>query len=325
LRRGVALAALLALACDLGGDVDHRGRYGFLPGQGPVSTAPLPLRRLLVVESDASADRTRFYLFEGELGSAGIGVEDLRKLALGFNRFDMSFTPPIESPTPAGEGGAGGGDSGGAEVAAPPAEPLTLELDAESVELRALTSEELAAAGAGRFSSALEGTGFRVRAYFGARAGAASFERLSVAGVSYERALSAIELRTELVEAKLAVDYGDPQGLDYLELELSQPLLRTEDEQPLDAGVITRMWSGTVYAPSFELLGNVFAQGCWSLDAPLRLRSTQYAQSYSARPGGDFAVLERRTDQIELAPEDWNEAIGEVPLAGYCAAFERGR
>jgi hypothetical protein len=315
LKRCLALAALLLLACDNGGDVDHRGRYGFLPGQGPVSTAPLPLSRLLVVESDAGAERTRFYWFEGDLGAAGIGVDDLRRLAVGFNRFDMSFATPVENPPPAGEGG-------GANEPEVPVETRTLELDDENVELHSLTSDELARVGAARFAGALEGSDFRIRAFFGALPGAASFHRVAIDTFEHTRQLSPLELEATLVESALAVSYGDPSGLDYIELGLFQPVVRSEDQQPLEAGVITRMWPGTVYSPSFELLSNVFEQACWSLESPLTIRVTQYSQVYSERAEGDVAFLERQSDQLELAPLDWNPAIGDARSVDYCGALE---
>lgn len=306
---------MLALSCDLGGDVDHRGRYAFLPGQGPASTAPLPLDELLIVESDASAGHTRFYLFRGALGKAGIGLDDLQKLALGFGRFDMSFTEALAETGESERGGAAGEPSAQAET-------VTVELGSASVELRAISAAELGATGAARFTRTLEGASFDVRAYFGVHPGAGALERILLDELEHVPALAPLELRAELAGSTLRVHYGEPRGLDYLELGLLQSVVRREDGARLDAGVVTRTFAGTDYAPTFELVTNVFEQGCWSLDAPLIVRATQSAQHYSSLAGGDHAVLERRVDELELAPSAWNEAIAEARAADYCSALE---
>ena len=112
-----ALAASLALSCDFGADVAHRGAYGFLPTAAIPDTALRPLRFLLVVEEDPASERTLFYYFEGDLGRAGIGLESLPRIAARHGRSAMRFTPPLETfaipkPITGGEGGAGGAAGG---------------------------------------------------------------------------------------------------------------------------------------------------------------------------------------------------------------------
>src|ERR1044071_2904174 len=159
-RLALALSCALLVRCDLGGEVGHDRQYAFLSPAGLPSTGARPLERLLVLEADAAAERTLYYFFEGDLGRAGIGVEDLRGIARRFSRFEMRFGIPPESYALPEESDTEG-------------ERATLELrvDGEATTLAEITSDELLPTGASRFASTLG----NARAYFGIRPSAADF------------------------------------------------------------------------------------------------------------------------------------------------------
>jgi hypothetical protein len=319
LARWVALSAL-SLSCDLGGDVQHQGEYGFLPGAEVPATAPRPLNRLLIVEADGAADRTLFYLFSGELGAAGIGLEDLRVLWRRFARYEMHFDPPPESYAAEGAGAAGAAGDG-----ATPEPGLALRIDAETVSLTRLAAAELLATGAARFVASLDGSGGAVLAHFGIWPSARAFDRLHVdtpAGpLDYRAELGPAQLSASRSETELVLAYGALEAPDYVQVELFQRLIRLADEAELEAALGISLPPDIAHAARFSVISSAYSQGCWSGEQPISARLTQVARDYAVRNDGDAAVVFRRLDRIELEPELFSDAFEAGASSSYCSGF----
>ena len=318
--RWAALSAL-SLSCDLGGEVQHRGEYGFLPGAELPATAPRPLNRLLIVEADGAADRTVFYLFSGELGAAGIGLEDLRVLWRRFARYEMHFDPPPESYAAASAGAAGASGDGGAM----PEPGLALRIDGETVSLTPLAGADLPATGAARFVDSLDGSGGPVLAYFGIWPSAGAFDRLQVdspAGpVHYSAELGPARLSASSAETELVLSYGALDAPDYVQVDLFQRLIRLADETELEAALGISLPPEMAHAVRFSVISSAYSQGCWSDEQPISARLTQVARDYAVLDDGDAAVVFRRLDRIELEPELFRDAFEAGAPPGYCGGF----
>ena len=76
-----ALFALALQACNMQADVENLGGYTFLPGAPVVDTTALPLRHLVLVERDTAHEHTLVYYFAGDLGAAGLGLEEAESAA----------------------------------------------------------------------------------------------------------------------------------------------------------------------------------------------------------------------------------------------------
>lgn len=309
LRRLALLGALLA-ACDLGGDVGHDGQYGFFSPAGLPSTTARPLERLLVLEADGTADRTLFYFFEGDLGKAGIGVEDLRGVASRFSRFEMRFGLPPETYARS------------AEVEAERA-TLTLRVDGEPTSLSEVTADELVEIGASRFAPTLG----NVRAYFGVRPSAADFAELELdserGSLAYTPELAAATPELQQSAEALRVEYGSLLRPDYIEVDFFQRIVRTSDDAELDAALFISLWPEWPAIAVNEALELAFAQGCWAADAPLSVRVSQIARSYTTGTTSDVAVVARRLDLALLRPDAWTAGLTLPSLLPYCEAFTR--
>ncbi len=313
-RRLALLATLLCTplsGCDLGGEVGHDGQYGFLSPAGLPGTAARPLERLLVLEADGAADRTLYYFFEGDLGKAGIGVEDLRGVASRFSRFEMRFGMPPENYALVDE----------AEIERA---TLTLRVDGEPTTLSELSAEELVETGASRFGPSHAA----VRVYFGIRPSSAQFSELELdsarGSLAYTPELAATELELTRGADELRVEYGRLSKPDYVEVDLFQPIVRSSDGVELDASLFISLGPEWPAIATNEALDSAFAQGCWSADQPLSVRVSQVARSYTAAPASqpsDLAVIARRLDLTQLAPEQWTRELTLPSLLPYCETF----
>jgi len=317
----------LLVGCDLGGDVAHDGQYGFLPTAGLPGTGARPLERLLVLEADGAADRTLIYYFQGDLGRAGIGVEDLRDISRRFSRFEMRFDfPPAAYPlSPSGTDGQGGegGATDGPSEPEPVRDTVALRIDDEpELALSELDSAELATTGATRFAPAIDAA----RAYFGIRRSSADFVALeldsSPGTLVYEPELAPSRLEIERSDSELRVEYGDLRRPDYVEIDFFQPLLRLADERELDGSARILLWPEWPAVASNEVLESAASQGCWLTDSPLSVRATQVARSYRADGNSDSAIVFRRLDTEELPPESWSEGLEPVEPLPYCDGFQ---
>jgi hypothetical protein len=308
----LALFAVCAVsaACDLGGEVDHDGQYGFFQPAGLPSTGARPLERLLVLEADGAADRTLFYFFEGDLGKAGIGVEDLRGIASRFSHFEMRFGRPPESHSLP--------DDTATEVER---ETLELYVDGEPATLWEVSSDELAESGGSRFAPTLGD----VRAYFGVRPSAGDFSALELAStrgtLEYTPELAASRSTIERSADELRVDYGRLRRPDYVEVDFFQRLLRETDEAELDGSLWISLWPEWPAIAVNAVLASAFSQGCWVADEPLSVRVTQIARSYTTGETSDAAVVFRRLDTVQVAPDQWATGLELPELLGYCFGF----
>lgn len=323
-----ALALSLTLAaCGLDGQVGNSGEYAFLPGSHVVDTAGRPLSRLMIVEEDRATERARVYLFDGELGAAGLGVADLRRLARDQGRFQMAFDAPTAEL--------------GDDVPAAGDPRLRIEADGESLELARVDDDGLYASGGSRWLRTLDSQDYDVGLHFGLieLEEDAPLPELEVQDggptLSSRLGPAPLTFSVEPDEERIALRYGELPGADYLIIELVQPIARVPaddveadadagvpEEEIVDALVRTYLAPGGEYLASYFLFNDVFGQGCWSSERPIIARLTQVARSYEQTPAGDRAVIHRRTDALELPPERWLEALQDPTPRDYCDRYQ---
>jgi hypothetical protein len=311
----VALSLTLA-ACNLSADVNNTGGYTFLPGAPAPDTAALPLRHLVIVERDAGSEHTLVYYFEGNLGAAGLGLEDLRRSALRHGGFQLRFAyRPSSYATaldPIDEGA------------------IAANLDDHRLVLSQLDTEGLYLTGASRFLRSVDEAEFPVRAYFGATELASNLGtlRLDVEGgeIVYGFVLETSEVAPHVTNDAIGVEHLETPRAGELEVELSQSVVRISDGAALETSVVSLLAPDAAYtAPATVVLG-AFSGNCWSIERPLITRVGQIRQYYEPRDGGDFAVIERRRDAAALSADELAEFIdengGAPALAAYCDDIE---
>jgi hypothetical protein len=314
----LAVAGFLAAltSCNVDADVNQFGGYTFLPGSYVADTAALPLRHLVIVERDLAAGLTLVYYFEGDLGRAGLGLEDLRRKALRHGVLSQRFAFPPTRYAEAIEPEEAGG--------------LAADIDAEPMMLSALDTEALYAVGASRFLRTVDDPEFPVRAYFGSieRASGLLLLRLELEGeqLSYAFALDASDVAPAIDGNVISVDPGAIERAGELEIELGQNVTRLSDEAELESGLFALLAPGASFDVPVEAVLAAFSGNCWSLERPLHSRVTQLFQRYEARESGDFAVIERRRDTGELDPERLANFVTQAaenppPPASYCSDF----
>jgi hypothetical protein len=311
---GISCAALSA--CNVDADVNQFGGYTFLPGSYVADTAALPLRHLVIVERDSAAELSLVYYFEGDLGKAGLGLEDLRRKALRHGGFSLRFAFP---PTRYAEG-VEPEESGGVRA----------DIDGEPLVLSALDTEALYAVGASRFLRTVDDPEYPVRAYFGSVARASDLATLRLElegdGLSYTFALAASDATPSLDGNAISVSPGTLERAGELEIELAQVVTRLSDEAELETGLFSLLAPGASFEAPASVVIDAFSRNCWSTERPLHARVTQLFQRYDARERGDFAVIERRRDSAELEPERLASFVADddgaaPPLATYCSDF----
>lgn len=313
------------VGCNVGNEVDNDGQYAFLPGTNVDDLAPYPLERLLVVEEDAETRRAYVYLFAGDLHGAGVAVQDLRRIALNYNRFQMAFDPPraryAEDRVPA---------SG---------EPLELALrdDEEdggvpdgglTVELTRLNNAGLGQTGAQRWLNTVTNADHPVRAYFGvielngAKLGAFAIED-GKTEIEFESRLVTPKLEVTIEDELLELDYGTLKFVDSLTFDLWQPIKGKEEPHTVvEAAVRMQLPPGAKYAAGKLLVTDAAGKGCWSDEAALGVRLAQLGRRYNEEHGGLMTVHVKR-DAIRLDPEQWtDELLGKPVFADYCRDYE---
>lgn len=316
MRRWLAALGLLTFTlhgCNMQADVDNLGGYTFLPGAPVSDTAALPLRHLVLVERDVASEQTLVYYFEGELGTAGLGLEDSRRKALRHGGFQLRFAYAPEHY---------------ASALAPIAEAAVIgDIDGEELVLTKLDAQALYSVGASRFLRTVDDAEFPVRAYFGVVRRAADLGRLRLEleseTLTYAFALSSSAPSPSVIEDGIVVMRAETPRAGELELELSQDVTRVSDEALLETSLVSLLSPSDAYeAPAAAVLSG-FSGNCWSLARPTLARVSQLRQYYRAHAGGDMAVVERRRDSAALEPTAFAEFIGaqggEPPLAAHCS------
>jgi len=311
----LALLSCLAIAgCGLDNDVGHSGQYVFLSSSDVVDSEPYPLTHLLIVEDDAETDRAFVYLFAGELGKAGVGLPDLRRIALNYGGFQMAFDPPRARYADEKVDGRG--------------QSLTLQVgDDASAELLRLDDAALVQTGASRWLTSVSSGDYDVRAYFALLEHVGELPALRVddagATVVLDPQLTTPELSVQIEDDVLSLDYGEVKGADSLRIELWQRIAqREEPHSEVEAEVRTLLPPGAAYATGRSLVTDAAGKGCWSADAELGVRLTQIARHWEPSKNGDSASVHLKLDAQWLAPEDWTALLDEPTPATYCDQYE---
>jgi hypothetical protein len=311
----LCLGCLVWQGCGLDPGVGQPGQYSFVPGAPVVDSTPYPLEHLMVVEEDSASGLALIYLFAGELAAAGLGLQDLRRVALGHLRFQMAFDRPRSRFAQEALADSAGG--------------MRLRVgDADETVLVALDDRGLVQSGASRWLSSVTSDDYAVRAYFAAVEYQGPAPALAVefesADIGPRTQLPALELTVETGDdGELTLHHGSAEGADYVILELGQPITgKQTPRQPLDALARMTLARGTPLAIGAALLDGLAAQGCWSAERPLQLRVTQVARDYLAQPRGGAAVIHQREDAMAIEPEVWAARGASVEPAAYCADFE---
>jgi hypothetical protein len=330
--RTAAVFALGLAACSLGGDVSQDGEYVFLPGSHVVDTVAYPLEHLMVIEDDGDTGRAYVYLFSGQLGRAGLGLPDVRRLAAQSQGFQMAFETPraryADAPVP----------SRGL--------PLTLRMGDQSFELSRLDDDGLTQSGARRWLSSTDSGDFEVRAYFGVLSHHAPLTELAIElpddELSFEPELTPSMPAATVADETLHVAFlGDdriepePLHADNLVVDLWQAITPADaagGSADDDAGVapaveteaIVRLTvpTGGEYTAGAPLVTDAAGKGCWSAERPLAVRVDQVFRRYLPRGKGDLAVIHHRFDGTTLAAAQWTPLLAEPDQARYCEGFE---
>jgi hypothetical protein len=283
---------------------------------------------LLIVEQDAQAERTLYYLFEGELGRANLGIPDLRRVAFDFGYADIRFDFPLSRYRfGAGHGGGGEGGAGGEPTSAP-APVRTLSVDGQSVDLFEVTDATAYELGVTRFLGVIASADYRVKAFWGSRESAKAFGSVRWPSgariLEHEAELSPSELRlSQGEEDEVLVDNDPFEGADYKVVDLFQRIVRSEEGDDVDALVRTSLGVQTEYRATPELLSSVWHALCWTSERPLFARVEQVARSYHrAHDGGDFAVIHKRRDFARVPRGAWRRSAPEGEPPGYCDDYE---
>lgn len=309
---GMLFFALVS-SCGLQSDVDHYGEYRYMNGTDVTDTVLYPMDHFVLVEEDALSGRTLVYLFSGELGQAGIGLQDLSRVAARFGGYRVSFryprsfylAQPIESEGPAIQ---------------------LISLDQEVGTLSPLRADEhLYLSGA---FPILRSVNVGVSAWFG------TFTNNEVeAMVEFEIAGQTIELDSPLgvpafevvpQEERITLNTGSLPQADYRIMDLFQTGSFKEDASPREFTVETWLDSDTDYYASHGLLQDAYEKACWSTEKSLKLRITQVAQQYVSRAGESWGIVYRRIHSRNVAPNDWLPLIdpGSPHVAAYCSNYD---
>jgi hypothetical protein len=280
-----------------------------------------------VVEEDGDAGRSYVYLFSGQLGRAGIGLPDVRRIAAQNQGFHMAFDAPR----------ARYGDD---EVPSRGA-PATLSVGADMIELSRLDDAGLTQSGARRWLGSTASGDFDVRAYFGVLRRAAPLTEMTIEVGDDELTFVpelAPAMPTAVVEqALLRVSFLradrvelDPLRADHLVVDLWQAITPAGSADD-DAGVpateteaIVRLMLATqsTYEAVAALVTDAAGKGCWSASEPLSVRVDQVYRRYLERRDGDLAIIHHRLDGTRVAPASWSPLLLDPKPASYCDGFE---
>lgn len=320
----IAIAAAALLGCNVGNEVDNDGQYTFLSTTHVDDLAPYPLQRLLIVEEDAETRRAYVYLFAGDLHEAGVGVQDLRRIALNYGKYQMAFDPPRSRYAEERVTGRGA--------------PLALMLrddeqdggvpdGGQTFELVKLDYPGLGQSGASRWLSSVTSSDYDVRAYFGvlelnAPLGAFVIED-GKTDVEFESRLVTPKIELAIEDELLTVEYGALKFVDSLTFDLWQQIKSKEEPHTVvEAEVRTQLPPGGKYGAGKSLVTDAAGKGCWSDERPLGVRVAQLARRYFDA-GGGLVVVHVKLDAVWLKPEEWTEALLAKPVfADYCKNYQ---
>jgi hypothetical protein len=318
------LAAVTSAACGFGNDVAQDGSYVIVPPTRVTDSAPYPLASLLYVQHDVKLAQTRLYLFRGDLRTADLGLEDLRRIAARHGGFEMAFDPerkPFEDDEAIRSG----------------RKPVTATLGDQSLPLTRLDDKGLIASGANHWLASVSSTDYAVIANFGVIDSDATLSPIQIprAGIDYDPNDASPELALVRDAEKIALEYQSEA--DYVAIELVQPITEKPEEtddkdgdgeedeagpRTLDALVRTTLAPGTAYQVTKPLLTDVAGKGCWSRERTIEARLHQTSRRYQRRSRGDWAVVYERIDSLELSVEDWTALLDEPKPATYCKDYQ---
>jgi hypothetical protein len=317
-------AALLACsACGFGHDVGADGKYEIVPPTAVTDSAPYPLANLLFVQRDVDLGQTRAWLFRGDLRSADLGIEDLRRIAARHGGFQIAFDPTRKSfqeDDPVKSHG----------------KALDATVGDRALSLARLDNDGLQKSGATRWLSSVTSTDYDVAAYFGVIDSGDTFSpiRIPNAGIDYDSDDEAPGLEFDRDDKQVRLQYQSTA--DYVVVELVQPITKKSEEDgkreedddadeadlTLDGLVRTSLEPGTAYQVTPPLLTDVAGQGCWSRQRTIEARLHQISRRYQQRARGDWAVVYERIDTIEVSVDDWTALLGDPMFATYCKDYE---
>lgn len=317
LARHAFLCAAAAVAASIYGcgpdsGVGQDGEYVFVSTAPGVDSTPYPLHDLVQVEQDDDRGLALVYLFSGELGQAGLGLPDLRRVARQFGRFQMAFD------TPRGSFARGALTS-----------PTTLDLalaDGRQRKLHQLDDDTLRLTGSSRYLASTRSDDYDVRAYFAAVEYSGDLPDFSIAApttkLEVPAAPAATELAVTIEDETLTLDYGTPSA-DYLIVDLIQIIhARAKPNDAIEALVRISIPASTKYQVGTTLIDSAANQGCWSTERPLQLRVTQIARAYTQHPGADSALIQQRARSITIDPKTWSPLVIEHQPAPYCTNYD---
>jgi hypothetical protein len=267
--------------------------------------------------------QTRVDCFRGDLRTADLGLEDLRRIAARHGGFQMAFDPERKRFAEA-------------DAIKSHGNPLPAQLGDRDLPLARLGNADLVTSGANRWLASVSSTDYDVSAYFGVidSEDALSPITISRAGVDYDPKDQSPELSFTRDAEKLALEYQS--GADYVVIELAQSIQERKtavvgkndgdggEAEPriLDALVRTSLAPGTAYEVTPLLLTDVAGKGCWSRERTIEARLHQISRRYQVRAGGDWAVVYERIDSLEVSVEDWTALLGDPNPATYCKDYE---
>jgi len=301
------------LSCGIQTDVGHSGQYTSLPESEVADTNLYPMKHLVLVEEDALSGKTFIYLFSGNLSEAGIGIEDLQRVALRFGRYNIAFRYPrsffLEQTI----------ESTGKRLE-------LINADSAVGELQPLEEDDhLYLSGAFPILRTLN---MDVQAWFG------TYQSNEVSGpVTLTLGEDTLEIHSPLnlptftvtpEEDRINIDTGALSGLDYRVMDLFQTGSSIEDGTPREFTVATSLGPHDEYFASHLLLQDAFGKSCWSIEKSLKLRITQVARRYVEDSTNPWGIIYRRINTRNIAPDDWQSIIdtSTLEMASYCESYD---
>jgi hypothetical protein len=307
------LFALCLASCGIQTNVMHSGQYNALPESEVADTGLYPMKHFVLVEEDGLSGKTFVYLFSGDLAEAGIGIEDLDRIALRYGKYNIAFRYPrsffleqtIESSGPSIPLLSG-------ELAVGQLKPLEED-------------DDFYLSGA---YTVLTTTSMDVLGWFG------TYVNNEVDGpltlqigedtltINSPLELPIFTITTE--EDRINMATGELTGLDYRIMDIFQSGTSIEDGSPREFTVATSLSPEADYFASHLLLEDAFGKSCWSMEKSLKLRITQVARRYHDNAGNPWGIIYRKINSRNLAPNDWqpNLNLDNVETEEYCATYE---
>ena len=308
--------------CGLQSLSEHSGSYTFSPSPDTVDSNLYPLKHLIIIEENELTDQTLFYLFSGELAGANLGLRDLNHIAERFGPpANIQFKLPLEIFT-----------SQPIEI-----EGTTVELnhsdETKLADLIELNNDGLFQSGASRW---LRSTTQGVATYFGFFQSPLWTDSLSLSATApgdsdydnleIQRLVSAATELTVTPDgedhpADLLVTWQTASPSDYVTVDLLQTVTDIESELPVEVTVITSMEAEPPYRATWALIDEAFGKCCWSTARTLSARLTQISRAYVPREAGDWALIHRTIQAVNIPSENWTDQISSLELEDYCSAY----